>query len=178
MFAKIKHLAIVSQNYAMEAKFFQALFGMKVAESQRPEQRAMVVSDGYVGMNINGRAPGRQAGFDHFGFEVEDVEVVFARLREKYPTIEVMKRPGNRPFAGLSLHDPAGTCSIFLSEVWRTEKMFMRRVAPLMRSAISNTLPSVQWTLRPWPVFTGRCFNSWKWKNPRMIPTLTSRMGG
>jgi len=58
MFAKIKHLAIVSQNYAMEAKFFQALFGMKVAESQRPEQRAMVVSDGYVGMNINGRAPG------------------------------------------------------------------------------------------------------------------------
>ena len=47
MFAKIKHLAIVSQNYAMEAKFFQALFGMKVAESQRPEQRAMVVSDGY-----------------------------------------------------------------------------------------------------------------------------------
>ncbi len=30
MFAKIKHLAIVSQNYAMEARFYQALFGMKV----------------------------------------------------------------------------------------------------------------------------------------------------
>ncbi len=108
MSTKIKHMAIVSQNYAMEAKFFQALFGMKVAESQRPEQRAMVVSDGYVGMNINGRAPGRQAGFDHFGFEVDDVEIVFDRLREKYPSVEVMKRPGNRPFAGLSLHDPAG----------------------------------------------------------------------
>ncbi len=79
MSTKIKHLAIVSQNYAMEAKFFQALFGMKVAESQRPEQRATVVSDGYVGMNINGRAPGRQAGFDQFGFEVDDVEIVFAR---------------------------------------------------------------------------------------------------
>ena len=90
MFAKIKHLAIVSQNYAMEAKFYQAIFGMKVAETQRPEAGAVVVGDGYVGLNINGRRPGRQAGFDHFGFEVEDVEVVFARLRDKYPTIEVL----------------------------------------------------------------------------------------
>ncbi len=108
MFAKIKHLAIVSQNYAMEARFYQAVFGMKAAETQKPEAGAMVVSDGYVGMNINARRPGRQGGFDHFGFEVEDVEVVFARLREKYPAIEVLKRPGNRPFAGISLHDPAG----------------------------------------------------------------------
>ncbi len=108
MFAKIKHLAIVSQNYAMEARFYQAVFGMKAAETQRPEAGAMVVGDGYVGMNINARRPGRQGGFDHFGFEVEDVEVVFARLREKYPAIEVLKRPGNRPFAGISLHDPAG----------------------------------------------------------------------
>ena len=108
MFAKIKHLAIVSQNYAMEARFYQAVFGMKAAETQRPEAGAMVVGDGYVGMNINARRPGRQGGVDHFGFEVEDVEVVFARLREKYPAIEVLKRPGNRPFAGISLHDPAG----------------------------------------------------------------------
>ena len=108
MSTKIKHLAIVSANYAMVARFYQAIFGMKVSGAQRPEQRAMVVSDGYVGMNINGRAPGRQAGFDHFGFEVDDVEVVSARLREKYPSIEVMKRPSNRPFAGLSMHDPAG----------------------------------------------------------------------
>jgi catechol 2,3-dioxygenase-like lactoylglutathione lyase family enzyme len=66
------------------------------------------VRDGYVGLNLNPRAPGRQAGFDHFGFEVEDVELVFSRLKEKYPKINVLKRPGNRPFAGISLHDPAG----------------------------------------------------------------------
>ncbi len=108
MGTKIKHLAIVSENYAMEARFYQALFGMKVAETQRPEQRAIVVGDGYIGMNINGRAPGRQAGFDHFGFEVDDVEEVFSRLRDKYPSLVVLKRPGNRPFAGLSMHDPAG----------------------------------------------------------------------
>ncbi|MBM2804402.1 MAG: hypothetical protein HW419_2295, partial [Deltaproteobacteria bacterium] len=64
--------------------------------------------DGYVGLNLNPRAPGRQAGFDHFGFEVQDTEVVFARLKEKYPKIQVLHRPSNRPFAGISMHDPNG----------------------------------------------------------------------
>ncbi len=107
MFAKMKHLAIVSENYALLGKFYEALFGMKTAKHARA-QSAVVVGDGYVGLNINPRRPGRQAGLDHFGFEVEDVEVVFERLREKYPLIKVLKRPGNRPFAGLSMHDPAG----------------------------------------------------------------------
>ena len=107
MFARMRHLAIVSENYALMGKFYEALFGMKTAKSARAES-AVVVGDGYVGLNINPRRPGRQAGLDHFGFEVEDVEVVYARMREKYPSIKVLKRPGNRPFAGLSTHDPAG----------------------------------------------------------------------
>src|SRR5262249_4996980 len=69
---------------------------------------AVTVSDGYVGLNINPRKPGRAAGLDHFGLEVEDVEEAVARLRKSYPEIEVVKRPGSRPFAGISSHDPAG----------------------------------------------------------------------
>lgn len=107
MTAKIKHLAIVSENYALEEKFYQALFGMKTATRARVES-ASVVSDGYVGININPRRPGRQAGLDHFGFEVDDVETVCGFMREHYPEVQVLKRPGNRPFAGLSTHDPAG----------------------------------------------------------------------
>lgn len=107
MTTKIKHLAIVSENYAIEEKFYQAVFGMKTAERVRIES-ASVVSDGYVGININPRRPGRQAGFDHFGFEVDDVEAVAERMREKYPEVQLLQRPGNRPFAGLSAHDPAG----------------------------------------------------------------------
>ena len=107
MFANMKHMAIVSDNYALLGRFYEAVFGMKPSRSARPEA-AVVVGDGYVGMNINPRRAGRQAGFDHFGFEVEDVETVFARLKEKYPSINVLKRPSNRPFAGLSMHDPAG----------------------------------------------------------------------
>ncbi len=107
MFAQIKHMAIVSDQYALLGRFYEAIFGMRSSRLARPEA-AVVVGDGYVGMNINPRRAGRQAGFDHFGFEVEDVETVFARLKEKYPSIKVLKRPSNRPFAGLSMHDPAG----------------------------------------------------------------------
>ena len=107
MFAKIKHLAIVSDQYALLGRFYEAVFGMRSSDARQTE-RAVTVGDGYVGLNINPRKSGRQAGLDHFGFEVEDVELVFARMREKYPSIRVLKRPGNRPFAGISTHDPAG----------------------------------------------------------------------
>ena len=107
MSAKLKHIALVSDQYALQGKFYEAAFGMRTAADTRPE-RAVTVSDGYVGLNINPRKPGRPAGLDHFGFEVQDVEPVLARLREKYPAVQAVKRPGTRPFAGISTHDPAG----------------------------------------------------------------------
>ncbi len=107
MFAKLKHIALVSDQYALQGKFYEAAFGMRTAENPRPE-RAVTVSDGYVGLNINPRKAGRPAGLDHFGLEVQDVEEAIARLRKRYPEIEVVKRPGTRPFAGISTHDPAG----------------------------------------------------------------------
>ena len=39
MFAKINHLAICTTNYATNARFYQALFGMKAANTQRPRAR-------------------------------------------------------------------------------------------------------------------------------------------
>ena len=107
MFAKIKHLAIISDNYVLLSRFYEALFGMKTSKSPRPES-AVAIGDGYIGMNIIPQKLGRQAGLEHFGLEVEDVEKVGARLREKYPAIQLVKRPTNRPFAGISTHDPDG----------------------------------------------------------------------
>lgn len=105
--ARIKHVAIVSEQYALEGRFYEAVFGMRPASDTRPE-RAVTVSDGYVGLNINPRKAGRTAGLDHFGLEVDDVEAVRARLRERYPRIQVLARPSTRPFAGISTHDPDG----------------------------------------------------------------------
>lgn len=107
MFSKINHVAIVSENYAKSAQFYQAVFGMRTSERTRPG-RALTVGDGYVGLNINPRRAGRAAGLDHFGIEVEDAETVFERLRKKYPSVKWLKRPSNRPFAGISTHDPDG----------------------------------------------------------------------
>jgi catechol 2,3-dioxygenase-like lactoylglutathione lyase family enzyme len=107
MFAQIKHMAIVSSNVNQEGDFYRDVFGLKRSGLARAGG-AVVVRDGYVGLNLNPRAPGRQAGFDHFGFEVQEVELVYSRFKEKYPSVHVLKRPGNRPFAGISTHDPAG----------------------------------------------------------------------
>lgn len=107
MFAQMRHMAIVTSNADHEGNFYRDVFGLKRSTLTRAGG-AVVVGDGYVGLNLNPRAPGRQAGFDHFGFEVQDVEVVFGRLKDKYPKIQVLHRPSNRPFAGISTHDPNG----------------------------------------------------------------------
>src|SRR5436190_4941356 len=104
--AKIKHIAIVSDQYALEGRFYEAVFDMRSAADKRPE-RAVTVSDGYVGLNINPRKAGRAAGLDHFGVEVDDAEDICARI-SRYPGVNVVKRPSTRPFAGISAHDPDG----------------------------------------------------------------------
>src|SRR5258706_14313268 len=100
---KIKHLAIISDNYSLLSRFYQALFGMKTSKSPRPES-AVAIGDGYIGMNIIPQKLGRQDGLEHFGFEVDDVETIPARLREKYTALHLVKRPTNPPFAGISTH--------------------------------------------------------------------------
>ena len=107
MSAQINHVAIVSDNYAQLAKFYEAMFGMKSAGLQRSAS-AVTVGDGYVGLNINPRRAGRSAGLDHFGIQVDDVETVFERMRKNYPSVKWLKRPSNRPFAGITTHDPDG----------------------------------------------------------------------
>ncbi len=104
MFARLNHIAICTDHYAINAKFYEALFGLKTAKNPRPA-RAVVVSDGYVGMNIIPRREGRTSGLDHFGLEVEDLEEARARI-SKFPTIKLLKRPPVRPFAAYSAHDP------------------------------------------------------------------------
>ena len=66
MTARLKHVAIVSDNYAMLGRFYEALFGLKSFAGAKADDAA-AVTDGYVGLNVNPRAPGRQAGFEFQG---------------------------------------------------------------------------------------------------------------
>jgi predicted enzyme related to lactoylglutathione lyase len=109
MFAKLNHLALISDNYASQSVFYRALFDLKSASTARNEASAMAMGDGYLGMQIIPRFPGRQAGIDHFGVQVDNIEIVRERVAKKWPRIEITQRPGNRPFAAYGIHDPAGT---------------------------------------------------------------------
>jgi len=115
MLAKIQHLAIISENFVREVKFYQSALGMKGSKSEAEEEAkavkmnlAVSVSDGYVGMTVIGRKPGYPGGLHHFGIDVDDLELACARMREKYPALKVLQRPSNRPFASLGAHDPEG----------------------------------------------------------------------
>ncbi|MDB5794689.1 MAG: Glyoxalase/bleomycin resistance protein/dioxygenase [Noviherbaspirillum sp.] len=107
MATKINHVAIVSDCYAVVGKFYEALFGFK-SPTSRKLFNAVTVGDGYVGININPRRPGRPSGLDHFGVEVDEVPEIFDRLKSHYPAIKALQRPTNRPFAGITTHDPDG----------------------------------------------------------------------
>ncbi len=107
MFAKINHVAIVSQQYALLANYYQAIFGMKTSPNFKRAVRAITVGDGYVGLNINPRKAGRPAALDHFGVEVEDVPTVLDRLKA-YKDADYVERPSTRPFAGITANDPDG----------------------------------------------------------------------
>ena len=108
MFAKLNHVAIISDNYAAQGVFYRAMFDLKSGSSARSEARALAIGDGYVGMNINPRSPGRQAGLDHFGVQVDDVDIVRERVAKRWPKVEIVGRPSNRPYAALGIHDPSG----------------------------------------------------------------------
>jgi catechol 2,3-dioxygenase-like lactoylglutathione lyase family enzyme len=107
VFAKINHVAIVSEKYSLLASFYESLFGMKRPDNGRTN-RAITVGDGYVGLNINPRKAGRPGALDHFGIEVENVDVVFDRMKTKYPSADWVQRPSTRPFAGITANDPDG----------------------------------------------------------------------
>ena len=72
MQTRIQHVAIVSQNFVREAKFYESILGMKRAKPGSAEEEkavrtnyALSVGDGYVGMTIIGRKPGYVPGLHH-----------------------------------------------------------------------------------------------------------------
>jgi catechol 2,3-dioxygenase-like lactoylglutathione lyase family enzyme len=108
MFAKINHMAMVSPIYPMLANFYEAVFGLKRSGKTSRPLNAVTVGDGYVGLNLNPLRDGYVGGLDHFGLVVDDIALVLARAREKFPKANIVKRPSTRPFAQYSGHDPDG----------------------------------------------------------------------
>jgi hypothetical protein len=111
MNARFNHLTIVSEdNYAL-GRFYEGFFHMRPTGVGGPTDDVHI-GDGYIGLNIKPRLSGHPAQLDRFGIEVDDVDLVIARLTENYPEIEWLERGGNGSITSISTHDPAG--NVFL----------------------------------------------------------------
>ena len=108
MFAHIKHAAIYTQNPGAMIAFYERILGMKRITTAVTEANRGHISDGLIGLAVLARRPGIPAGLDHFGFEVDDIELVLQRIRGKYPKTIITKGLEKVPFAVFRSHDPAG----------------------------------------------------------------------
>lgn len=103
--AKIRHLAIKAQDPERLVRFYENTFDMEVI--LRRETGAIYMTDGYMNVAILPLKEGDRAGIDHFGFQVDDLEGIFGKLRQEGiepPT------PGahNPPYAEVRGYDPEG----------------------------------------------------------------------
>ena len=104
MKAQLTHIAISAVTPRIMKTFYQGAFGLYPI-SQSPDG---FLTDGYINFAFNYRKPGYQAGLDHFGFEVDDVDEVKRRIAEMYPRVEITTRPAHRGYVGMASHDPEG----------------------------------------------------------------------
>jgi len=114
MFSSIRHIAVMTENWDREAKFYQTIFGMRKITNGMTDEKGEYnkdrghLSDGVIGLALLQRQPGFRSGLDHFGFAVEDVQVARDRIKQSYPDIYIHQSQGHVPFAGLRGHDPDG----------------------------------------------------------------------
>lgn len=103
--AKIRHLAIKAQDPERLVRFYENTFDMEVI--LRRETGAIYMTDGYMNVAVLPLKEGDRAGIDHFGFQVDDLEGIFDKLKQEGiepPT------PGahNPPYAEVRGYDPEG----------------------------------------------------------------------
>lgn len=104
---RLRHLAFVVQDAKQLAEFYCGQFGMELFHTDADGSH--FVTDGYLNLaliqqQLDGDVP---AGFNHFGFEVAEVEPIADRLAEAGLPRPV-RRPGDRPFAEYRAIDPEG----------------------------------------------------------------------
>lgn len=108
MFAHIRHAALYTQNPKNAIPFYETVLGMKRITTAVTEANRGHIGDGLIGFAVLARRPGIPAGLDHFGFEVDDIDAVRARIAQKYPGTIITKGLEKVPFAVFRSHDPAG----------------------------------------------------------------------
>ncbi|MGH7766919.1 MAG: VOC family protein [Candidatus Binatia bacterium] len=115
--AKIRHIALLTNDPPKLAEFYRNSFGMKEVARSGEKQDAIYLSDGNINLAIL-PARGRPEGIFHFGFEVENVEQAMSTAIEAGATKGTDSLPRDGRFAEGFIKDPVGT-RVDLSLGWK-----------------------------------------------------------
>ena len=109
--ARIRHLAILTENVDRLVKFYTNSFGLKIVKGVGT---ATYLTDGHINLAIIPIGPERELegshlreGINHFGFEVESVPDLVPVCKQWGAATDTQKRPPNRE-AEYRVHDPDG----------------------------------------------------------------------
>jgi catechol-2,3-dioxygenase len=122
---RIVHVALFTRNPRELAPFYRDVFDMEIVHSRNAVQlwdgRTLLALNPWRGigeekLRIDEVGEPQAKGFDHFGFQITDVEATKNHLHKNYPACEISKRPAGRTFTEWRAHDPEGN-RIDLSEM-------------------------------------------------------------
>ena len=107
--AKLRHLAIRTEDTGKLASFYMDVFDMKVIHKSKVEGGTIFLSDGYFNLAIiPNNDQNATNGLYHFGFEVEDGEAIVEKMKKINPNKLPKPRPNGRPYAETRGSDPDG----------------------------------------------------------------------
>ena len=111
--AKIRHLAIRTENPKKLAAYYIEAFGFKElhrgSHPGHPGGKSVHLTDGYFELAILDNSSQQSPnGLYHFGIQVEDMEGSLKRIRKCHPDKPINKRPEGTPFAEIRVSDPEG----------------------------------------------------------------------
>lgn len=116
--AKIKHVAMRTADPEKVAEFLQRVFDVKVAK--KTPRGTIFMTDGYLNLALIAPREGEPNGIDHFGFLVDDVEVI-GKLTPIQPTDQAQeggRSPGQH--SEYIIRDPEGNRIDVADEMWPT----------------------------------------------------------
>lgn len=102
--ARIRHMAIRTENVDRLVDFYTRTFGLKVIDGIGP---ATYLTDGYLNLAILPKGRNSNEGFDHLGFEVDSIDALEPLCKETGASTAIERRPANRE-AEFRVHDPDG----------------------------------------------------------------------
>ena len=107
--AKIRHLAIRTEDTGKLASFYMEVFDLKLLHKAKKEGGAIFLSDGYFNLAIlPNDEQNATNGLYHFGFEVESGEAIVEKMKKMNYAKLPKPRPDGRPYAEIRGSDPDG----------------------------------------------------------------------